>query len=158
MTEHAELARELGAIPHVIDDGDILRLGPGPVTVVDSAPAGKLAVDGDRLLPIGGEVLAARRRMLEHGMVVASLALDESGRVLGKPRITGPGVFDAAMNGAAEGLTDELMAAVSALPAAVRRDDGALAEAARGALRGLLRRTLWQKRPGIEVHVMRIGR
>jgi ribonuclease J len=158
MTEHAELARELGAIPHVIDDGDILRLGPGPVTVVGSAPAGKLAVDGDRLLPIDGEVLAARRRMLEHGMVVASLALDEAGRVLGKPRITAPGVFDAAMDGAVEGLAEELMAAVSALPAPVRRDDGALAEAARGALRGLLRRTLWQKRPGIEVHVLRIGR
>jgi ribonuclease J len=159
MTEHAELARELGAIPHVIDDGDILRLAPGPVTVVDSAPAGKLAVDGDRLLPIDGEVLAARRRMLEHGLVVASLALDEAGRVVGKPRVSGPGVFDAAaMEGAVEGLAEELMAAVSALPAAVRRDDGAVAEAARGALRGLLRRTLWQKRPGIEVHVLRIGR
>jgi ribonuclease J len=62
------------------------------------------------------------------------------------------------MEGAGEGLAEELMAAVSALPAAVRRDDGAVAEAARGALRGLLRRTLWQKRPGIEVHVLRIGR
>lgn len=158
MTEHAELARELGAIPHVIDDGDILRLGPGPVTVVDSAPAGKLAVDGDRLLPIGGEVLAARRRMLEHGMVVASLALDEAGRLLGQPRITGPGVFDPVANGASERIAAELMAAVAGLPAPVRRDDEAVAEAARGALRGLLRRALWQKRPGIEVHVMRIGR
>lgn len=158
MTEHAELARELGAIPHVIDDGDILRLAPRPVMVVDSAPAGKLAVDGDRLLPIGGEVLAARRRMLEHGMVVASLALDESGRLLGQPRITGPGVFDASANGASEQLAAGLMAAVAGLPAPVRRDDEAVAEAARGALRGLLRRALWQKRPSIEVHVMRIGR
>ncbi|TQF85720.1 ribonuclease J, partial [Elioraea sp. Yellowstone] len=98
MSEHAALARELGAIPHVIEDGDILRLAPGPVTVIDSAPAGKLAVDGDRLLPIGGEVLAARRRMLEHGLVVASLALDGAGRLVGRPRLSGPGVFEAGAN------------------------------------------------------------
>ena len=158
MTEHAALARELGAIPHLIEDGDILRLAPGPVAVVESAPAGKLAVDGDRLLPIGGEVLAARRRMLEHGLVIASLALDEAGRLLGCPRITGPGVFDPAANGAAEELAAGLMEAVAGLPPPVRRDDEAVAEAARGALRGLLRRTFWQKRPGIEVHVVRIAR
>ncbi|GIX11896.1 ribonuclease J [Elioraea sp.] len=158
MSEHAALARELGAIPHVIEDGDILRLAPGPVTVVDSAPAGKLAVDGDRLLPIGGEVLAARRRMLEHGLVVASLALDGAGRLVGRPRLSGPGVFEAGANGAAQGLADDLAAAVAGLPAQVRRDDEAVAEAARGALRGLLRRALWQKRPVIEVHVMRLER
>jgi ribonuclease J len=158
MSEHAALARELGAIPHVIEDGDILRLAPGPVTVIDSAPAGKLAVDGDRLLPIGGEVLAARRRMLEHGLVVASLALDGAGRLVGRPRLSGPGVFEAGANGAAEGLADDLAAAVAGLPAQVRRDDEAVAEAARSALRGLLRRALWQKRPVIEVHVMRLER
>lgn len=158
MSEHAELARGLAVVPHVIEDGDIIRLAPGPVAVIDSAPAGKLAVDGDRLLPIGGEVLAARRRMLEHGLVLASFALDEAGRLVGRPRVSGPGVFDAAVNGAAEAIAEDLATAVAGLPITVRRDDEAVAEAARGALRGLLRRALWQKRPGIEVHVMRIGR
>ncbi|TQF76812.1 MBL fold metallo-hydrolase, partial [Elioraea sp. Yellowstone] len=60
--------------------------------------------------------------------------------------------------GAAEGLADDLAAAVAGLPAQVRRDDEAVAEAARSALRGLLRRALWQKRPVIEVHVMRLER
>jgi len=96
--------------------------------------------------------------MLEHGLVIASLALDEAGRLLGCPRITGPGVFDPAANGAAEELAAGLMEAVAGLPPPVRRDDEAVAEAARGALRGLLRRTFWQKRPGIEVHVVRIAR
>lgn len=103
-------------------------------------------------------MLAARRRMLEHGMVVASLALDETGRLLGRPRVSGPGVFDTAINGAADTIAEDLAVAVAGLPAPVRRDDEAVAEAARGALRSLLRRALWQKRPGIEVHVMRIGR
>lgn len=158
LVEHADLARALGACPHLIEDGDVLRLAPAPVAVVDHAPAGKLAVDGDRLLPIGGEVLAARRRMLEHGIVIASLVLDPAGRLVARPQLSAPGLFDAAANGAAEGLAQDLMAAVAELPATVRRDDAALAEAAREALRGLVRRALWQKRPGIEVHVIRVPR
>lgn len=157
MTEHAELARSLGAVPHAIDNGDVLRLSPEPVEVIDHVAYGKLAVDGERLVPSSSEVFDARRRMLDSGLVVASLVADSAGRFLGRPVVSGPGVFDATMNGAATTLADELAAAVASLPLAVRRDDDALREAARGALRSLLRRLVGPKRPAVEVHVLRVA-
>jgi ribonuclease J len=39
-------------------------------------PAGRLAVDADRLIPMDGALLAARRRMMFNGVVMASLAVD----------------------------------------------------------------------------------
>ncbi|MFQ3623797.1 MAG: ribonuclease J [Acetobacteraceae bacterium] len=158
MAEHAALARELGVTPHVLENGDVLRLAPAPVVVIDHAPVGKLAVDGERLVPTSSALFAERRRMLDHGLVVASLAADPAGRFLGRPVLSGPGVFDSATNGLADELADDLNDAVAALPPQVRRDDDALREAVRGVLRGLLRRALGPKRPGIEVHVVRIGR
>lgn len=157
MTEHAELARSLGAVPHAIDNGDVLRLSPEPVEVIDHVAHGKLAVDGERLVPSSSEVFDARRRMLDSGLVVASLVADSAGRFLGRPVVSAPGVFDVTMNGAAASLADELAAAVASLPLAVRRDDDALREAARGALRSLLRRLVGPKRPAVEVHVLRVA-
>ena len=46
-----------------VEDGDILSLAPGKPEIVDSAPIGRLAVDGGRLVPIQGGVMGARRRM-----------------------------------------------------------------------------------------------
>ena len=71
LSAHAELAREAGAKPIMLEDGDILRLSPGEPSVVDSAPVDKLVLDGSRLTPIGGDVMTARRRMLFNGVVVA---------------------------------------------------------------------------------------
>lgn len=155
MAEHAALARELGVTPHLLENGDVLRLAPGPVAVIDHVPVGKLAVDGERLVPTTSPLFAERRRMLDHGLVVASLAADRNGRLLGRPVLSAPGVFEPA-NGAGQDLAEDLHDAVAALPAPVRRDDDALREAARGALRGLLRRHVGPKRPGIEVHIVRI--
>lgn len=157
VTAHAELARSFGSVPHAIDNGDVLRLAPGPVEVVGHVGSGKLAVDGERLVPTSSEVFDARRRMLDSGLVVASIVADPAGRCLGRPVVSGPGVFDATMNGASETLAGELAAAVAALPAAVRRDDEALRDAARSALRSFLRRLVGPKRPGVEVHVLRVG-
>ena len=55
---------------------------------------GRLVLDGTRLMPLDGPVLAARRRMLFNGVVMGSLAVDESGRVRGAPRVSAPGLFD----------------------------------------------------------------
>ena len=62
---------------------------------MDSAPVGKLVLDGNRLTPLGGGVMSARRRMLFNGVVLASLAVDANGRLRGEPRVTAPGLFDA---------------------------------------------------------------
>ena len=154
MQAHAELAREAGARPIIMEDGDILNLAPGTVEIVDSAPVGRLVLDGARLVPMRGEVMAARRRMLFNGIVVASLAVDSAGRVLGHPRISAPGLFDAD-DPEADRVVSEFTASVSDLPAALRRDDASLTDAAKSALRKAVGRRL-QKRPLVDVHLLRV--
>ena len=154
LSAHAELAREAGAKPIMLEDGDILRLGPGEPAVVDSAPVDKLVLDGNRLTSIGGGVMTARRRMLFNGVVLASLAVDANGRLRGQPRVSAPGLFDAdaaELERAGRDFAD----AIEELPASLRRDDDALLEAARAALRRSLGRRL-QKRPLVDVHLLRI--
>jgi ribonuclease J len=154
MNEHANLAEELGAEAYVIEDGDVLRLAPGKPDIVEAAPVGRLAVDGDRLLPLDGDVLAARKKMLFNGVVVASLAVDVSGRVVGLPQVSAPGLFDGADEEPAQ-IAADLARALGDLPAPVRREDGTLREAARTAIRRAVGRRL-RKRPSVEVHLLRV--
>ena len=91
LSAHAELAREAGATPFMMEDGDILTCRPGRPAITDSAPVGRLVLDGTRLVPLKGEVMSARRRMLFNGIVVASLAVDQAGTLRGEPRFSAPG-------------------------------------------------------------------
>jgi ribonuclease J len=154
LSAHADLARELGAEPTLMEDGDILSLSGGHPEIVDSAPVGRLVLDGARLVPLKGEVMNARRRMLYNGVVVASLAVDAYGGTVGSPRLSAPGLFDAD-DRETDRVIQEFGALVEDLPASVRRDDSALLEAAKTALRRALGRRL-QKRPLVDVHLLRV--
>jgi ribonuclease J len=154
MNEHANLAESLGAEAHVIQDGDVLRLAPGVPDVVEGVPVGRLAVDGERLLPLDGDLLAARKKMLFNGLVIASFAVDGAGRVLGQPQVSAPGLFEGTDEEPAR-IAADLARAVIELPAPTRREDGALREAARMAVRRAVGRRL-RKRPNVEVHLLRL--
>ncbi len=154
LSAHAELAREAGAIPFLLEDGDIISLAPDHPQVIDSAPVGRLVLDGTRVVPMGGAVMSARRRMLFNGLVVASIAVDQNGSIRGEPRISAPGLIDAD-DPEADRLADELCATIEDLPAGLRREDTALTEAARAALRRIFGRRIG-KRPMVEVHLIRI--
>ena len=154
LTAHASLAQELGATPLMLENGDILSLFPGKPAVTDSAPVGRLALDGNRLVPMEGEVLAARRRMLFNGLVLASVAVDQEGILLGAPKISAPGLFEPE-DPESERVTREFAASFEGLPASLRLDDGALLDSARAALRRALGRRL-QKRPLVDVHLLRV--
>lgn len=151
---HADLAREAGAVPHMIEDGDVLRLSGNRPEVVESVPVGRLAVDGDRLVPLEGGVLAARRRMMFNGVVVASLAVDAEGRVRGEPQVSAPGLFEGLDEAPAQ-IAAELSRAVGDLPGGLRREDDALRDAARTALRRALGKRM-RKRPMVDVHLLRV--
>ncbi len=154
LSAHADLARELGIPAILIEDGDILRLAPGAADVVESAPIGRLVVDGNRLIPLAGEVMGARRRMLHHGAVIASIAVDGAGRLRGAPRLSAPGMFEPEDPDLAR-IAADFAANLGELPASLARDEAALSEAARAALRRALGRRL-QKRPLVEVHIVRV--
>ena len=154
MQAHAALAKETGSTPMILEDGDILSLSPGRPEVVDSAPVGRLGLDGNKVVPMNGGVLAARRRMMFNGVVLGSFAVDGAGRVMGKARVSAPGLFEPDDPETAR-VTAEFSSAVAGLPAGLRLDDLALADAARSALRRALGRRL-QKRPMVDVHLLRV--
>lgn len=154
LSAHAELAQESGIASVLLEDGDILNLAPGTIEVVDSAPVGRLVLDGNRLVPLTGGVMGARRRMLFNGVAIASVAVDEGGRLRGRPRISVPGLFDADDPETGR-IADELADAIADMAATVRRDDALLLEASKTALRRVLGRRL-QKRPLVDVHLLRV--
>jgi len=154
LSAHAALATEIGAIPMMLEDGDILCLSGNRPEVIDSAPVGRLVLDGNRLVPLGGGVLAARRRMLFNGVVLASVAVDSTGALRGKPQLSAPGLFEPD-DPEAQRVTREFAAAFAELPPSLRRDDAALPDAARAALRRALGKRL-QKRPLVDVHLLRV--
>ncbi len=154
MSSHAALAQEAGATPFLLEDGDLLSLSGNRPEVTDSATVGRLALDGNRLVPINGGVLSARRRMLFNGMVIASIAVDADGHVRGTPKVTAPGLFEPDEAEAIR-IGREFVTALEGLPLALRRDDEPLLDAAKSALRRALGRRL-QKRPLVDVHLLRV--
>ena len=154
LSAHAALAQEMGAHPILMEDGDVLSLAPGRAEVVDSAPVGRLVLDANRLVPLNGGVLAARRRMLFNGIVLGSLAVDAAGKIVGRPQVSAPGLFEPE-DPETDRIVKEFTLSVGDLPAPLRRDDSALAEAARSALRRALGKR-FQKRPLVDVHLLRV--
>ncbi|MBF0864480.1 MAG: ribonuclease J [Gluconobacter potus] len=154
LTAHAALAHEMGAEPILLEDGDILNLSPGEVKVVDTAPTGRLALDGGRLLPMTGGVLAARRKMLFNGIVLASFAVDDEGYVIGDPKISAPGLLESDDPESIR-IQEEFADSIDQIPDELRQDDAAFRDAAKTALRRALGRKL-QKRPLVDVHLLRV--
>ena len=154
LSAHGELAREAGVTPFMMEDGDIITLSPGRPAITDSAPVGRLVLDGTRLVPLKGEVMSARRRMLFNGIVVASVAVDQGGNVLGRPKVTAPGLLDPE-DPDTDRVASDFADALQSLPANLRRDDASLQDAAKSALRRTLGRKLG-KRPMVDVHLIRV--
>jgi ribonuclease J len=154
---HAELAGECQVQqPLVIQNGDMVRLAASGAGVVGEVPVGRLASDGKGLLPLGGTALKDRRRVTFNGSAVASLVLDRRGEPLAPPTISTIGVVEpAAAEAAAPALRSAVERALDELPASLRRDDEAVRDAARRALRRVLNER-FGKRPLVEIHLVRI--
>lgn len=158
LSAHAHLARDC-QVPaaKLVANGDLVRLAPGPVETLAQVPAGRLVVDGPRLLPLDSQVIRDRRRASFNGALLATLVLDRRGRLMADPQVTAPGLIDPED---ADG--DELLAeAIAELEAAVTElgraatDDDRVRDVACAALRRVVRDRLGKK-PVAEIHLVRI--
>jgi ribonuclease J len=154
---HAELAGECQVQqPLVIQNGDMVRLAASGASIVDEVPVGRLASDGKGLLPVDGTALKERRRVTFNGSAVATLVLDRRGEPLAPPKISTIGIVEpAAAEAAAPALRSAVERALDELPASLRRDDEAVRDAARRALRRVLNER-FGKRPLVEIHLVRL--
>ncbi|MBT3358412.1 MAG: ribonuclease J [Rhodospirillales bacterium] len=153
LAEHAELARECGAGQVVlIENGAVVRLGPGEARVIDEAPVGRLAIEGSRLVPLGGQIVRSRVKAMYAGSAMVTVVLDSAGKLVGDPQISQIGVLEEGE----ETPLSEVRAEISRAVAKLREnDDEAASEAVRLATRRTFRKTVGKK-PLTQVHVVRI--
>jgi ribonuclease J len=157
LAAHARLAAECQVQqPLVIENGDVVRLASGGAAIVDEVPVGRLTSDGKSLLPLDGAALKERRRAGLNGSVLASVVLDRRGILAAPPAVSLIGVVESvAAEGAAPVMRGAVERALADMSAPERRDD----DAVRDTLRRALRRALHErfgKRPMIEIHLVRI--
>ena len=62
-------------------DGDLVRLAPGGVEIIDEVPAGRLYKDGTLLVDAAQRTVADRRRLGFSGVISVALALSAKGEL-----------------------------------------------------------------------------
>ena len=157
LAEHAKLARECQVPEAVVsENGSIVRLAPGPATVIEHVTAGRLALDGTQLVPLDGGAMRARKKLMTHGIAVVTLVVGRGGKLEADPVVSLQGVVDNdTSEGLIEGAADAVAGAFEDLGKGERRDDDAVREAARLAVRRFVNAEVGKK-PQTEVHLVRI--
>ncbi|HET9511131.1 MAG TPA: ribonuclease J, partial [Sphingomonas sp.] len=93
LAEHARFAIESGVPGAVIQkDGDIIRLAPGTPEKIGVAPVGRLAVDGDVILPADGGTINERRKVAMYGHMSVAVAIGKNGQIIGEPDVKLQGI------------------------------------------------------------------
>ncbi|NYZ12224.1 ribonuclease J [Azospirillum sp. RWY-5-1] len=137
-------------------NGELLRLVPGPAKVVAQVHAGRLALDGKRLVPLDGGLLKSRNRMIHNGAAVATLVINARGELITAPQVATMGLLDERQeHDALLDVVDAVREAVAALPKAARLDDEQVRQAARIAVRRSFNAS-HGKKPVTEVHLVRV--
>jgi ribonuclease J len=157
LVEHAKLARDCQVpVSVVVENGAVVRLAPGEPSIIDRVPAGRLGVDGNRLVPLDGAMLRDRQRLTHGGAATATLVLDRAGKFLAEPVVSAPGILDPEGDDAVgAAMRAALRSAVDQMPPGARRDDGAVREVARSALRRVFKSDLG-RRPLTDIHLVRV--
>jgi ribonuclease J len=157
LSEHAALARGQGVDEVALcGDGDVLRLSPGPASVIDEVPAGRVYRDGYILVEAQSRTISERRRLGQYGVVSVALALGSRG-MEGDPMIEIAGLPELARaDQPMEALvTDAVYDALDSLPKQRRRDPEAVEEAVKRSVRGQVN-AAWGKKPVCHVMVLQV--
>jgi ribonuclease J len=153
--EHAKFAKSLG-VPETVEafNGAVVWLESGEASVIGKVDSGYTAIDGNTLIPTDGEILRARRRLRDDGIIIVSFALDKKNHLASNVQLTAPGVLDPKED-------MELLESWTAEVESVlehgkgKSDDNKIKETVRGSLRKLVKNDLGKK-PLVEVLVSRI--
>lgn len=157
--EHVKLAQAL-QVPETIapNNGDLIRLAPGPVAVIDETPAGRLYVDGSVILETDSESIRDRKRLAAEGAINIALAVSAKNAIASGPNVSVRGLTmpdEEDMELALEEIERTAEAAFAKLPHGERADDDIIESALVRAVRKAADR-LWRKRPLVDVTVLRL--
>jgi ribonuclease J len=159
LAEHARFALELGVPESLgVKNGDMIRLAPGPATIVDEVPSGRLLVDGNAIISADSDAIRDRQRLAEHGYVMISLAIDAKGKIAAGPDVRARGLSEKngeRAEGRLEQLADAAEDAFNRLKPNQRIDE----ETAEGFIMRAVRKAserIFDKRPMVDVIVMSV--
>ena len=149
MHEQARFARERGVPDALVqENGDLVRLAPGPARIVERVRAGRLILDGDVILPADGETINERRKLAINGQI--SVAVVFNGGRFADNRIHYRGV---PVEDERDAFLDEMNDAAEQAATGPARSPDALREAIRLAVRRVA--TDWTgKKPIVDVLVI----
>jgi ribonuclease J len=158
IVEHARYAMSL-QVPFALtpNNGDVIRLAPGPAQMIDEAPTGRLYLDGEILTPEGAGGLWERRKIAWNGYVAVSVVLGPK-QVVEGPTVVVKGYSEPdgrPADESLEALDEAAEAALRGMKKAEFGDDEAvervLTRAVRRAAEGV-----FGKRPLVDVIVHRV--
>jgi ribonuclease J len=157
--EHVRLAKEL-QVPESIapENGDLIRLAPGPVQKIDDVPSGRLYVDGAVIIESEDEALRDRKRLATEGAINISIAVNGKRAIVAGPNISVRGLAmedDEDLELAMDELERTAEAAFNKLKHDEREEDETVEAAMVRAVRKAAEK-LWCKRPLVDVTVLRI--
>ena len=158
LTEHVNFATECGIPAGIIaENGSLLRLYPGPIEVIDQVRTGRLAVHGKRLIPVDGEIIRARRRIVFGGVAMITIVLDGKGSLYVEPQLSAPGLINGLVDGdeIREIAIEAIIEAIEVMPLVDLEIDDVVIAATVRAIRRVFREELG-RRPMVEVHVVRV--
>jgi ribonuclease J len=151
MHEQARFALEKG-VPNALtqENGDLVRLSPGPAKIIERVRSGRLILDGDVILPAEGETINERRKLALHGHITVAAIF--SGKRFVESAISYRGV---PVEDEREAFIDEMREAAEQAATGPARDEEKLREAIRLGVRRIA--TDWTgKKPVVDVMLVTI--
>jgi ribonuclease J len=155
--EHARLAEAAGVEQAVVaENGSLLRLWPGEAAVVDHVDSGRLVVEGNRLVPIGSDVVRARAKAAQQGLALVTVALDGRAVLAEDVQVSAVGLLQPSETAALDMVREGVATALTRLSSDRFENDTAVEEVVRLAVRQTFRH-LFDKRPITHVHIVRLN-
>ncbi|MDX8358267.1 ribonuclease J [Sphingopyxis terrae] len=151
MHEQARFALEKGVPDALVqENGDLVRLAPGPARIIERVRSGRLILDGDVILPADGETINERRKLSFYGQISVAVVLSRGKFADSAIQYRGVPVEDER-----EAFLDEMNAAAEKAAKSPARDRDALKEAIRLGVRRIA--TDWTgKKPIVDVLILDI--
>ena len=139
-----------------IRDGDMLRLSPGPATIIDQVPFGRAYKDGRLMGSEQAMGIRDRRKLSFAGHVAVNVVLDDRYELAGDPDLVAIGVAEEDARGETleDLMLDAAIGAVDSIPRQRRKDLDLVQEAVRRAVRAAANEA-WGKKPVVTVFVTR---
>ena len=156
LVAHADLVRSCGIASMVVENGQMITLGPDRPSFLGTVPVGRMIVDGCRILPSNSDILRNREHILFNGLVVMTLVVDEDGQLVHDPQLTVSNILDPDVEyHRGKTVITAVRMALNSLSVQERHNDDLIRTTARLAVRRSFKESLGKK-PLTEVHLVRL--